>query len=276
MLANKYDKTTLKARLDKEDFKRTTLSFYRYTQLEPETFRDVLYKSFDALQIFGRVYVAQEGINAQISVPNHHFEQFKELLQSVAALKNMPLKIAVADDCKSFYKLIVRVKHKIVADGLGEIDFSDVGNHINAAELNKALDNPETVIIDMRNHYESEIGHFEGALCPDADTFREALPQAIAMAADKKDKKIILYCTGGIRCEKAGAYFKQHGFTDVNQLHGGIIAYAAQIKEQGLTSKFIGKNFVFDDRLGERITEDVISKCHQCGQPCDTHTNCKN
>lgn len=85
-----------------------------------------------------------------------------------------------------------------------------------------------------------------------------------------------MYCTGGIRCEKASAYYKHQGFKNVYQLEGGIINYAKQIKEEGLESKFIGKNFVFDNRLGERITDDIISQCHQCGKPCDNHTNCMN
>jgi len=93
---------------------------------------------------------------------------------------------------------------------------------------------------------------------------------------ENKDKNIIMYCTGGIRCEKASAYMLHHGFKNVFHLEGGIINYANQIKEEGLESQFKGKNFVFDDRLGEKITEDIISKCHQCGAPCDTHTNCKN
>jgi UPF0176 protein len=93
---------------------------------------------------------------------------------------------------------------------------------------------------------------------------------------DKKDKKILMYCTGGVRCEKASAYLKHHGFQDVNQLHGGIIDYVRQIKAEGIDSKFIGKNFVFDERVGERITEHVIAQCHQCGEPCDTHVNCAN
>ena len=92
----------------------------------------------------------------------------------------------------------------------------------------------------------------------------------------KEDKKILLYCTGGIRCEKASAYLKHHGFNDVNQLHGGIIEYARQIKSKGLESKFKGKNFVFDERMGERITDDVISRCYQCGSLCDSHYNCAN
>jgi len=85
-----------------------------------------------------------------------------------------------------------------------------------------------------------------------------------------------MYCTGGVRCEKASAYLKHHGFQDVNQLYGGIIEYARQVKEENIESKFRGKNFVFDERLGERITDEVIAHCHQCGEPCDSHTNCAN
>jgi UPF0176 protein len=128
----------------------------------------------------------------------------------------------------------------------------------------------------MRNHYETEVGRFVGAICPDADTFREELPMVVEELKDKKDKKILMYCTGGVRCEKASAYLKHHGFKDVNQLHGGVIDYVRQIKAAGIESKFIGKNFVFDERVGERITEDIIAQCHQCGVKCDTHVNCAN
>jgi UPF0176 protein len=155
-------------------------------------------------------------------------------------------------------------------------DVSNVGKHLSAKEFNDAVENPNTIVIDMRNHYESEVGKFSNALCPDADTFRDALPKAVEMAKGKEDHKILLYCTGGIRCEKASAYFKHNGFNDVNQLYGGIISYAHEIKEKNIPSKFIGKNFVFDDRLGERITNEIISTCHQCGKACDTHTNCAN
>ena len=158
----------------------------------------------------------------------------------------------------------------------GTNDVTNVGNHLSAKEFNDAMENPETIVVDMRNHYESEVGHFKGAICPDADTFREELPMIINELEELKDKKVLLYCTGGIRCEKASAYLKHKGFKDVNQLHGGIIDYTKQVNEQGLENKFIGKNFVFDERLGERITDDIISECHQCGEPCDEHTNCAN
>jgi UPF0176 protein len=279
VLHNKYDKETLRKKLAHETFDRVTLSFYRYVIFQdPEAYRIHLYQQFEQLGVLGRIYVAKEGINAQISIPEHNFDAFKEFLESQEQLTKMPLKIAVKEDKESFIKLIVRVKNKVVADGLDDntFDVTNVGKHLNAEEFNSALEDPETIVIDMRNHYESEVGHFEGALLPEADTFRDALHMGLDMVQDKKDHKILLYCTGGIRCEKASAWFKHHGFQDVNQLHGGIIQYAREIKQNGLVPKFIGKNFVFDNRLGERITDDIISNCHQCGKACDNHVNCAN
>lgn len=279
LLHNRIDKKILKERLAEETFRRITLSFYRYVIIDDvNTLRNELWKQWNELGIFGRIYLAHEGINAQMSVPEHNAEAFKEKLYADARFKDVPLKIAVEDDGKSFYKLIVRVKKKIVADGLKDdsFDVTNVGKHLSAKEFNEALEQPGTIVVDMRNHYESEVGHFENAICPDADTFKEELPMVLDQLKEHKDKKILLYCTGGIRCEKASAYFKHYGFKDVNQLYGGIIEYARQVKAQKLKSKFIGKNFVFDQRMGERITEDVIAKCHQCGKPCDTHVNCAN
>ena len=278
-LHNRINKKELKQKLQQDTVKRITLSFYRYVIIpNPNELRDKLFKEWLELGILGRIYLAQEGVNAQMSVPEASWEAFKENLFSYNEFKDMPFKIAVEDDGKSFYKLAIKVREKIVADGLdeGSFDVTNVGKHLSAAEFNEAMDLPDTIVVDMRNHYESEIGHFENAICPDADTFREELPMVIDLLKDKKDKKVLLYCTGGIRCEKASAYFKHNGFEDVNQLHGGIIEYARQVNAQGLKSKFRGKNFVFDERLGERISDEVISKCHQCGSSCDIHVNCAN
>jgi UPF0176 protein len=278
-LHNRVNKKELKKRIQEESLKRITVSFYRYVIIDnPQELRDNLFKQWDALGILGRIYVAREGINAQMSVPEENWEIFKFNLNADKRFEGVPFKIAVEDDGKSFYKLAVKVRHKIVADGLDDdaFDVTNVGNHLTAIEFNKAMEDPETIVVDMRNHYETEVGRFVGAICPDADTFREELPMVIDELKDKKDKKILMYCTGGVRCEKASAYLKHHGFKDVNQLHGGIIDYVRQIKAEGVASKFIGKNFVFDERVGERITDDVIAECHQCGQACDTHVNCAN
>ncbi len=279
ILYNRVNKDVLKQSLQREDFKRITISFYRYVRIDqPQQLRDDLFLQWSALNCFGRIYVAQEGINAQMNVPEHNWEIFKEGLYSDPRFIGVPFKLAVDGNGKSFYKLVIKVREKIVADGIDEPGFnpSDTGNYLGAAEFNAAMEREDTIVVDMRNHYESEVGRFEGAFCPDADTFREELPQVIEHLKGKEDKKILMYCTGGIRCEKASAYFKFKGFKDVNHLQGGIIQYAKEVKEQGLKSRFIGKNFVFDERIGERITEDIIASCHQCGKPCDNHVNCKN
>ena len=279
VLHNRVSNQELKQKLYEEDFPRTTISFYQYFPIQdPQAFRDELYRALNAMKVFGRIYVATEGINAQISVPSNYFEVFRDFLYSYKPLNGIRLNIAVNDNGKSFWVLKIKVRDKIVADGIEDPNFSmeNKGKYVNAQQMNQLLASPDTVVIDMRNHYEFEVGHFENAIEIPSDTFREQLPMAADMMKDKKDKNIIMYCTGGIRCEKASAYMLHQGFKNVFHLEGGIIHYANKIKEAGLESKFKGKNFVFDDRLGESITEDVIAKCHQCGKPADTHTNCKN
>lgn len=279
VLHNRIDGRLLKEKMQRADEKRKTISFYRYHQIaEPATFRDELYKGLDQIKVLGRIYVAHEGINAQISVPENEFELFRDYLYSIQWLNGVRLNVAVQDDGKSFFKLKILVRKKIVADGLDDntFDVTNQGEHVGAAEFNKLAEDPNTLIVDMRNHYESEVGHFKGAILPDVDTFREELQVVEDLMRDQKDKTLLMYCTGGIRCEKASAWMKHIGFKNVFQLNGGIIKYAQEVKEQGLENKFIGKNFVFDERLGERISNDIIAQCHQCGKPCDDHTNCKN
>lgn len=259
---------------------RLTLSFYAYAHIEnPQEFRDNLFRVWDSQEVLGRIYVATEGINAQLSLPADRFDEFKAYLDTYDFMNGMRLNIAVEQDDLSFLKLTVKVRHKIVADGLDDASFdvTNKGIHLKASEFNQLLEDPNTIVVDFRNHYESEVGHFKGAITPDVDTFRESLPIIEEQLADhKEDKNLLMYCTGGIRCEKASAYFKHKGFKNVYQLEGGIIEYARQVKAEELESKFIGTNFVFDHRLGERITDDIIARCHQCGEPCDTHTNCAN
>lgn len=280
VLHNRVSNEELKQRMLAEGTPRTTISFYKYFHIaDPQAFRDALYVRFNALQVFGRIYVAHEGINAQVSVPAHLFEDFKASLYTAdTALDGVRLNIALDDDGKSFWVLKIKVRAKIVADGIDDPSFDPgkVGAYLNAADYNKLSSNPDTIVVDMRNHYEYEVGRFEGAIEIPSDTFREQLPMAAEMLQNDKDKNIIMYCTGGIRCEKASAYLLHHGFRNVFHVEGGIIEYARRAKAENLPLKFIGKNFVFDDRLGERITEDVIAQCHQCGRPCDVHTNCQN
>ena len=278
-----YNKLSAKERaalIDEAGADRLTLSFYKYAHIEnTEIFRNHLFIHWDELDVLGRIYVAKEGINGQLSVPAPNFEAFKKHLDSISFLENVRLNIAREQDVKSFLKLKIKIRKKIVADGLDDetFDVTDKGVHVGASEFNELLESPDTVLVDMRNHYESEIGHFKGAITPDVDTFRDSLDIIEEDLKDhKEDKNLVMYCTGGIRCEKASAYYKHKGFKNVFQLEGGIIEYARQVEEKGLENKFMGKNFVFDHRRSERITEDVISNCHQCGKPCDTHVNCAN
>jgi UPF0176 protein len=278
-----YNKLSAKERaelIDKAGVRRITVSFYQYHQIpNPVIFRNFLFLAWDNLDILGRTYVAKEGINAQISVPAPNFEKFREHLYAIPFLNGIRLNVAIEHDNKSFLKLKIKVRDKIVADGLNDatFDVTNKGVHLNAKKFNEIIADKDTILIDMRNHYESEIGHFEGALTPDVDTFRDSLDLiAEQIKGHEEDKNIVMYCTGGIRCEKASAYYKHKGFKRVYQLEGGIIEYVRQIKEENLVNKFHGKNFVFDERRAERVSEDVVSNCHQCGQPADDHINCAN
>jgi len=279
LLHNRVSQKELKKLLFEETEPRITISFYRYASVkDPSSFRDEFYQNLNELKVFGRIYVAGEGINAQVSIPESNFEKFKEYLNTIPFLKGVRLNIAVDDDGKSFWVLKVKVRNKIVADGINDpnFDMSKKGKYVDADSFNKLTADPETIVVDMRNHYEYEVGHFENAIEVPSDTFRQQLPMAVDMLQEKKDKNIIMYCTGGIRCEKASAYMLLNGFKNVYHLEGGIIQYANKVKEEQLPNKFLGKNFVFDGRLGEKIGEEIISHCHQCGAPCDTHTNCVN
>ena len=278
-LHNRVSRRELKERIQQDPTPRTTISFYCYFRIdEPLNFRNVLYKELSSLGVLGRIYLAQEGINAQISVPTGKLESLRAYLYAIEPLNGLRLNVAVDDDGKSFYVLDIKVRNKIVADGINDpaFDMSRKGGYVNAERFNELTNDPDTIVIDMRNHYEFEVGHFEGAIEIPSDTFRDQLPMAVEMMRPYQDKNIIMYCTGGIRCEKASAYMLHEGFNNVFHLEGGIINYTNQVKDAGLSNKFHGKNFVFDQRLGERITEEIIAKCHQCGKPADTHVNCVN
>ena len=275
-LRNLRSPEELRSRIEREAVPRTTLSFYRYVRLsEVEGLRHELYAEWDALGVLGRIYISQEGVNAQVSLPTANLEAFRSALNAREAFTDVPWKIAVEDDSKSFLKLKIKVRPKIVADGLADdaFDVTNVGEHLDAERFNRKMEEG-ALVIDMRNNYECLIGHFEGAYLPKADTFRGAIEEVKEVMEGKEEKEVLLYCTGGIRCEKASAYLRHHGFSNVHQLHGGIIDYARQIKAQGLESRYKGQNFVFDERLAERITDDVVSHCMQCGTASDRISNC--
>ncbi len=278
-LRNRLSRTDAQNKVQLEPFRRKILSFYRYIKIaDPAQFRDELFLHWNELGVLGRIYLATEGINAQLSVPEPNLQKFRDFIDSNSYLNQVPFKMALENKQDAFIKLIIKIKDRIVADGLTDLDFdsSKSGRHLKASEWNQAMENPEAIVVDMRNCYESEVGHFENAITPAVETFREELIQVKELLQEKKHRPLLLYCTGGIRCEKASAWLISQGFENVSQLEGGIIDYARQVEELGLVSKFKGKNFVFDERKGERITDDVVAVCHQCGQASDNHVNCVN
>ena len=277
-LYNIYGKEQLKDRLENENFSRITCSFYNYHSIENlESTRDNLYNDLDALNILGRIYIAKEGINAQFNIPDYNWDAFLSLDNKYPFLKNIKIKKAVQEGV-SFLKLKVLIKDEIVAWGISrkEYNMDKTGQHLNAVEFNNLIAEEDTLLIDMRNRYESEVGRFENAICPQSKRSKDLIKEVKKLIENKKNKKIAIYCTGGIRCEKASSHLIKEGYENVFQLDGGIIEYAHQIKKKNLKSKFIGKNFVFDNRLGERITDDVIAECHLCDSPSDEHINCNN
>lgn len=279
VLHNKVNRRELRNKLQLDTSLRTTLSFYVYTRIEdPNIFRDNFYQDLSVLQVLGRIYIAHEGINAQISVPSKELPALQIYLSTYSFLDGIRLNMAIEDDGKSFFTLAIKVRDKIVADGLDDstFDVTNSGQHLSASAFNQLTEQANTIVVDMRNHYESEVGFFENAILPPMETFREGLPMVAKMLEHEKQKHIVMYCTGGIRCEKASAYLRHKGYQNVYQLEGGIIEYARQVEQYGLQNKFIGKNFVFDERLGERISDDVVASCHLCGSPCDNHINCAN
>lgn len=277
-LRNRLSKKEALEQVAQESEPRTSISFYRYVQIEdPLAFREQLFSQWSELGVLGRVYVAHEGINAQISIPRSHQHAFRQLIDKTSGLEQVPFKIGIEESDISFWKLTIKMRKQIVADGLSpeHYDLANIGTHLSAKEFNEAIDNG-AIVVDMRNGYESAIGHFKTAICPDVETFREELPIVRETLKGKEDQKVLLYCTGGIRCEKASAYLKSEGFTDVNQLRGGIIDYKHQVEQEGLESKFIGANFVFDGRRAEQITDDVLGSCHQCSEPTNRYNDCAN
>ncbi|CAD6507814.1 UPF0176 protein Spro_1886 [Candidatus Profftia tarda] len=278
VLHNKTSNQQLKTLMRKSTEPRTTVSFYKYCLINnPQTFRDHLYIAFSKLKVLGRIYIAPEGINAQISVPTRLYKTMTQLLyQARTDFYGLRMNIALDNTRQSFWVLRIKVRNRIVADGIKDRNFnpSNVGHYLQAKEVNSMLQDPDVVFVDMRNYYEYEVGHFNNAIEVPSHTFRDQLPMAVDILQKYKEKKIVMYCTGGIRCEKASAYMLYHGFKNVYHLEGGIIEYTRYAREHGLPLMFIGKNFVFDERMGEPVTNDVISKCHQCGISCDRHTNC--
>jgi len=270
-LYNKLSALERSTILEESGSERLTLSFYKYAHIgNPELFRDHLFLSWDSLEVLGRIYVAHEGINAQLSLPVIYFKEFKNHLESISFLKDVKLNIAVKQNLKSFLKLTIKVRDKIVADGLEdkEFDVTNKGIHVNALKFNQLLKDKNTICVDMRNHYESEIGHFQNAIKPDVDTFRESLPIIEKdLSKYKEDKNLLMYCTGGIRCEKSTSYLLEKGFEEVYHLKGGVLNYFEQVPHT--ESTWEGECFVFDNRVtvNHQLEPGEFDQCHACRRP---------
>jgi len=257
--------------------KYEVILYYNFEPIEdPETFCKEHKQKMKDLGVKGRVYIGQEGINGTLGGTPEQIQNYKEFLWSIEGFEDTQFKTD-EDDTVPFAKLICKVRDELVAIHMDGLNPENGGNYMEPEEWRKVIENRDDyVMIDVRNNYESKVGHFEGAMTPDVDNFYD-FPQWLEEAEEEipKDKKVLMYCTGGIRCEKFSVLMKQKGWDDVNQLHGGILRYA---REEG-GEHFEGKCFVFDDRLVVPVNKDnlqPIARCEITGKPADSYINCAN
>ena len=255
------------------------LLYYLYTPIEnPEEFAAEHLAACKELELKGRILVSEEGINGTCSGTIEQTEQYMEMLKSDPRFADIVFKIDEADG-HAFKKMHVRAKKEIVHLGLEEdINPNELtGNYLEPAEFYKAMQDQDTVVIDARNDYEYDLGHFRGAVRPDVETFRD-LPEWIQENKEQfEGKKILTYCTGGIRCEKFSGWLKREGFEDVNQLHGGIVTYGKDPEVQG--KLWDGQLYVFDERIAvpvNQVEHTIVGKDHFTGEPCERYVNCAN
>ncbi|MBL8088274.1 MAG: rhodanese-related sulfurtransferase [Chthonomonas sp.] len=253
------------------------LLYYHFAPIDDvERFRDEHFNLCQSLGLRGRIIVASEGINGTCSGTAEACDAYKAELWAQAGFETMVFK-EDADVEHRFKKLFVRVRPEIIS--LGEQPPADAfGNHLSPVEFERRLHEAGTIVIDGRNDYESDIGHFEGALCPPVENFRDFPAWIRSHLAESKDAQILTYCTGGIRCEKLVAWMRMEGFTNVWQLQGGIVTYGQDPEVQG--KGFVGQCYVFDDRIAVPInrTENAqpLTHCVHCNQPCERYVNCLN
>ena len=249
--------------------------YYNFSPIqEVEAFTKHHKKFCKELGLKGRIYISSEGINGTAAGTAEQIEAYKTYLRSLPGFENTEFK---QDSCDyiPFAKLICKVREEIVSIHVDDVDPKNGGQHLQPEEWRSVMESGEDyVMIDVRNNYESKVGHFEGAILPDLKNFYD-FPEWLDSAGIPKDKKVLMYCTGGIRCEKFSVIMKDKGWEDVNQLHGGILNYAK--KEGG--EHFEGKCFVFDDRLTVPVNPknlEPIAVCEISGKPADTYLNCAN
>ena len=255
------------------------LLYYRYFPIEdPRGYVSKHRALCEDLGLLGRILVAREGINGTVSGLRENTEAYQAHLREQPGTADMEFKVDPADG-HAFEKLSIKARHEIVTLGLAPAEDVDpnelTGDYLSPKAFYEAMQDPTAVILDARNGYESQLGKFRNAICPDVDSFRD-LPQWIRDNRSLLEgKRILTYCTGGIRCEKFSGYLLQEGFADVSQLHGGIVSYGRDSETQG--RDFEGQCYVFDQRIGvpvNRANPTVIARCTHCDGPCERYRNC--
>ncbi|WP_456318240.1 oxygen-dependent tRNA uridine(34) hydroxylase TrhO [Priestia megaterium] len=255
------------------------LLYYLYTPIEnPEEFTDQHLAFCKELELKGRILIAAEGINGTVSGTVEQTDKYMETMKNDPRFEGIVFKIDEADE-HAFKKMHVRHRKELVTLRLEE-DVNPLrvtGNYLSPKEFHQAMQDENTVVIDARNDYEYDLGHFRGAVRPDIRNFRE-LPEWIRDNKDQfEDKKILTYCTGGIRCEKFSGWLLEEGFEDVSQLHGGIVTYGKDPEVQG--ELWDGQCYVFDERISVQVNQKehvIVGKDHFTGEPCERYVNCAN
>jgi UPF0176 protein len=254
------------------------LAYYLFTPIE-EPAREVLRHKefFNSRDIKGRIYISCEGINGQMSASPSAAKEYMEWLKGDERFAHVSFKIHPHHE-HCFPRATVKMRPQLVAMDK-KVDMGKGGKHVNAATWRAMLEQKDdkTVVLDVRNFYESELGHFEGAVRPSLEQFRHfpAFVKEMKEKWDPKTTQVMMYCTGGIRCEVYSALLKEEGFDEVVQLEGGIIQYGL---EEG-AKHWKGKLFVFDDRLAVPLDQNdssIISHCRHCQEPSDLYFNCAN
>jgi UPF0176 protein len=245
--------------------------FYKYIPIEdPPEFVEAQKRLCSSLGLKGRLLVAEEGINGTMGGPKAAIEKYVSALRQDRRFSDIEIKVSAGDEA-SFPKLSIRVRPEIVTLKSPIPLSPDQDNHLSPSDWRKAIEEEGVVLIDVRNRYESAAGKFANAVECDIENFRD-LPAYLEKLEDLKSKKVLMYCTGGIRCEKASALFRKQGFRNVFQLHGGIVNYQ---KEFG-NEHWLGECFVFDQRMTVRVEEGLvqIGRCAHTGRNSSRYVNC--
>lgn len=273
-----YNKKYLATKI--KDYLRINISLYKYFFIKnPEIIKNKIKYFFCKLKIFGRIYISCEGINIQANILRKYLKIFKEKIFMIHKdLKNVHINIGIDNSRMSFNTLRIKIKKNILSDGLNfriwNKNFNSI--YLDSEKVNDFLLNQKAVFIDIRNNYEHRIGHFKNAILMNTTVFREQLKKIFYYIHEYKKKKIVLYCTGGIRCEKTALWINDHGYKNVYQIKGGIIGYINDCIKKNNSIYFLGKIFVFDLRLREFCIKNILSSCDQCNRKSDYYVNCLN